>query len=351
MVDHGLNGDGLGSFLCIRVGLKINEPLKRCVTLRLSADEPAKQYEIEYERLPYFCLYCGQPDHVGAACNAFDGQGMMEMDSGMDCPLVQVFKRRRVHLNQGVSEAALSDMGHLRPDGDISQILPTAPRLSDKGKTVLGEDITAASAILGPPSSFYKGSIQRGFQLGRAKPWGSPVMTDNTSGAKRTPVMVLDEKEGRGGLALLWQHGVEVSILSSSPGHIDSILKGVDMETFCFTRFYGNPEMRLRWHSWDLLRRIAGTVQGSWLGYKFTWSNRWQGDGNVKLRMDRMVANGDFVRTFPEVITHHLNSMVSNHLPLLSYLRPSTWARKHKRFLFEEMWTTVEGCQDVITHA
>ncbi|CAB4313390.1 unnamed protein product [Prunus armeniaca] len=202
-------------------------------------------------------------------------------------------------------------------------------------------------------------------------------------------------REGRaGGLAFLWQHGVEVSILSSSPGHIDAILKGVDMETFRFTGFYGNPEMRLRRHSWDLLRRIAGTVQGPWLvggdfneileaheyfgrrfrpmsqmrafrealeecglttirfqGYKFTWSNLWQGDGNVKLRLDRMVANGDFVRTFPKVTTHHLNSMVSDHLPLLSYLRPSTWARKHKRFLFKEMWTTVEGCQDVITHA
>ncbi|CAB4320655.1 unnamed protein product [Prunus armeniaca] len=40
---------------------------------------------------------------------------------------------------------------------------------------------------------------------------------------------------------------------------------GVDMETFRFTGFYGNPEMRLRRHSWDLLRRIAGSVQGPWI--------------------------------------------------------------------------------------
>ncbi|KAH0992301.1 hypothetical protein GBA52_003784 [Prunus armeniaca] len=80
-------------------------------------------------------------------------------------------------------------MGHLRLDGDLSQILLTAPRCSDKGKTVLGEDVTAASAILGLPTSFCKGSIQRGFQLGRARPRGSHVMTDNTSGVERTPVM------------------------------------------------------------------------------------------------------------------------------------------------------------------
>ncbi|CAB4269088.1 unnamed protein product [Prunus armeniaca] len=69
IVDRGLNGDCLGSFLRITVGLKINEPLKRCVTLRLSADEPAKQYEIEYEGFSYFCLYCGRLDHVGSACS------------------------------------------------------------------------------------------------------------------------------------------------------------------------------------------------------------------------------------------------------------------------------------------
>ncbi|CAB4283666.1 unnamed protein product [Prunus armeniaca] len=68
MVDHGLNRDCLGSFLCIRVGLKISEPQKRCVTLRLALDELAKLYEIEYEWLPYFCLYCGRLDHVGSNC-------------------------------------------------------------------------------------------------------------------------------------------------------------------------------------------------------------------------------------------------------------------------------------------
>lgn len=90
---------------------------------------------------------------------AFARQGVMKMDSGMDCPLAQVFKRRRVHrekevtasshgaygdevghregrvqLNQGVSDSAVSDIGHLRLDGDISQILHIAQSCLDKGK-------------------------------------------------------------------------------------------------------------------------------------------------------------------------------------------------------------------------
>ncbi|KAH0996553.1 hypothetical protein GBA52_020417 [Prunus armeniaca] len=41
---------------------------------------------------------------------------------------------------------------------------------------------------------------------------------------------------------------------------------------------------------------------------------------------------------------------MSDHLPLLMYVRPDYWEKRKRRFLFE-MWTTVEGCQDTITHA
>lgn len=48
--------------------MKISEPLKHCVTLCLALDELVKQYKIEYERLPYFCLCCSRLDHVGSNC-------------------------------------------------------------------------------------------------------------------------------------------------------------------------------------------------------------------------------------------------------------------------------------------
>ncbi|CAL2240115.1 unnamed protein product [Prunus armeniaca] len=44
---------------------------------------------------------------------AFAEQGVMEMDSGMDCPLVQVFKRRRVHREKEVMASSQGD------DGDV----------------------------------------------------------------------------------------------------------------------------------------------------------------------------------------------------------------------------------------
>ncbi|CAL2257531.1 unnamed protein product [Prunus armeniaca] len=77
MVDKGLNGDCLGSFLRIRVGLKVTEPLKHCVTLRLVPDELAKPYEVEYERIHFFCLFCGSLDYVGSGCE-FKNSGVIE---------------------------------------------------------------------------------------------------------------------------------------------------------------------------------------------------------------------------------------------------------------------------------
>ncbi|CAB4278314.1 unnamed protein product [Prunus armeniaca] len=151
-------------------------------------------------------------------------------------------------------------------------------------------------------------------------------MTDKASGAKRTPVMgpgashhlfVGDQKDGApdGVCATAVRYDGVFQCWERRQGG-----GGVDMETFRFTGFYGNPEMRLCRHSWDLLRRIAGSVQGPWIvggdfneileaheyfgrhfrpmsqmrafrealeecglttirfqGYKFTWSNRCQG--------------------------------------------------------------------------
>lgn len=68
-----------------------------------------------------------------------------------------------------------------------------------------------------------------------------------------------------GGLSLLWHHGVEVQVLSSSPVHIDAVLMDQVMGYFRLTRFYGNPNTSFRRPSWQLLRHIAGMVSGPWL--------------------------------------------------------------------------------------
>ncbi|KAI5323916.1 hypothetical protein L3X38_032989 [Prunus dulcis] len=163
-------------------------------------------------------------------------------------------------------------------------------------------------------------------------------------------------------------------------GHIDAIIGGLELTAFRFTSFYENPDMRLRKHSWDLLQWIADDVTGPWLvgddfneiivaleylgrrframsqmrdfgaaledcglltvgfrGYKLTWSNRWKCGGNVKLHLDRMVANDLMFLAFPDMLTHHLNSVVLDHIPILTGFRLHSWARRKRCFMFKEL--------------
>ncbi|BFG30893.1 hypothetical protein CerSpe_171670 [Prunus speciosa] len=178
-------------------------------------------------------------------------------------------------------------------------------------------------------------------------------------------------RNGRaGGLALLWRHGVKVSIRSFSSGHIDAMIEGVTQNCFRFTGFYGNPDLASRKHSWELLHRLADGYSGPWVvggdfnevlelneylgrryrpasqmrdfgmaledcgltsmkykGYKYTWTNNRSGDDRVQLRLDRGVANTAFFLAFPGAIIHHVNSLVSNHLPVFIHFGGSESVR------------------------
>lgn len=58
-------------------------------------------------------------------------------------------------------------------------------------------------------------------------------------------------------LAFLWKEGFTLSLLSFSSGHIDTNVTFLSGGHFHFMGFYGNPETSLRYHSWELLRRVA----------------------------------------------------------------------------------------------
>ncbi|KAK9938783.1 hypothetical protein M0R45_015504 [Rubus argutus] len=61
-------GDSAGRFLRIRVGFNIHRPLHRWVLFQPNQIVAASKYQLEYENLPYFCLYCGRLSHVCSGC-------------------------------------------------------------------------------------------------------------------------------------------------------------------------------------------------------------------------------------------------------------------------------------------
>jgi len=49
------------------------------------------------------------------------------------------------------------------------------------------------------------------------------------------------------------------------------------------------------------------------IGQKFTWCNGRDGEQCTKIRLDRMVANEDWLSLFPEVRVRHVAMSISDH--------------------------------------
>ena len=164
--------------------------------------------------------------------------------------------------------------------------------------------------------------------------------------------------DGRsGGLALLWKEGADVSFKSCSNAHIDVVVReSPSSPPWRATGFYGQPRSEKRYISWQLLEALRDQCKMPWIvfgnfneivyshekseglardgkqmanfrdcldrcglfdlgfvGQRFTWCNGRHGDQRTKLRLDRMVANEDWLRLHPEANVHHFSMSISDH--------------------------------------
>jgi hypothetical protein len=200
-----------------------------------------------------------------------------------------------------------------------------------------------------------------------------------------------------GGLALLWSSSAAVHIKSYSNHHIDADVVEDGGLMWRFTGFYGHPERGLRESSWAMLRQLCSVRNLPWLvlgdfnevtaleeqwgrldrslphmaafrgalsdcslqdlGYQgpaFTWSNRCEDGALVRARLDRCVANHDWLSIFPNYQVHHAVIASSDHLGLLVLMntpQASTFGKRKRLFRFEHMWVREPGCEEAIKAA
>ncbi|XP_061999477.1 uncharacterized protein LOC133716839 [Rosa rugosa] len=67
----------LGEYLRIRVGVSVEAPLKRWVSFKPVGWLERKSFDLEYERLPHFCFYCGLLTHTGGRCPRRESGGFL----------------------------------------------------------------------------------------------------------------------------------------------------------------------------------------------------------------------------------------------------------------------------------
>lgn len=91
----------------------------------------------------------------------------------------------------------------------------------------------------------------------------------------------------------------------------------------------------------EIFRSIFGDcklLDISYVGVLFTWEQGNLFETNIRERLDRDVANEDWMNLFLNYSLRHLALSMSNHCPLLLCIDEKTKRAKAKIFLFEAWW-------------
>jgi hypothetical protein len=67
-VDVDADRKASGAFLRARVAIEINKPVWRGVLLLISKEEEPRWFQVQYEKLPYYCFACGVMGHSEIEC-------------------------------------------------------------------------------------------------------------------------------------------------------------------------------------------------------------------------------------------------------------------------------------------
>ena len=176
----------------------------------------------------------------------------------------------------------------------------------------------------------------------------------------------VDSRRGAGGLAILWEKDITLNVCSSSLNHIDATIcwEGENVH-WRFTGIYGYLESHNKHKTGALLADLKAHSDSPWIiggdlneifyhsekkrgppkpqlhidmfqeafidndlfeleyeGYDFTWSRWMNGEIMVEEHLDRFCASTDWSMLFPEAKVYHIDSDISDHLPLLMKCRP-----------------------------
>jgi hypothetical protein len=198
----------------------------------------------------------------------------------------------------------------------------------------------------------------------------------------------------KGGLLLAWRHGVDIECISSSVNIINVWCYSDPVHSpWLLSCIYGPPEAQNKPAFWNSLLDVGLGFKGPWMcigdfnvvvsqsekfggrpyacssndtfhgflnsfgmidlgftGNPFTWSNKRRGDQLIKERLDRGVANPQWIHLFPHFSVRHLPAHSSDHNPILLDTAASDLSLP-RPFRFEEFWTYDPTCGLTISSA
>jgi hypothetical protein len=193
-----------------------------------------------------------------------------------------------------------------------------------------------------------------------------------------------------GGVLLLWKQGINIQQLFSAPNYIDVSVHESTGKVWRLTGIYGEPKWEDKYKTWDKLRELKSNSNLPWVvigdfneilfshekeggnprpqnfmqafrdsliacdlhdvgysGDRFTWRR-----GGVRERLDRATANSDWLTMHPEASLTHLESIKTDHRPILLDTEPQSVVPNNGSTLkFEAKWFKEDSFQEIVETA
>ena len=201
-------------------------------------------------------------------------------------------------------------------------------------------------------------------------------------------IVSVDARGKSGGLAVMWKEACRVETLQANNRVIDLKVEWQN-HTFYLTCVYGDPVKSKRGEVWERISRIGATRKGAWIlmgdfnelieqseksggavreekdGMEFKqmllnwglWDIKykgnplsWAGGRNnelVQCRLDRAVANQEWLEVFPAATTFYLQRVQSDHSPIITSL-DGHQRKKFTSFKYDQRWVTREGFVETV---
>ena len=87
-----------------------------------------------------------------------------------------------------------------------------------------------------------------------------------------------------------------------------------------------------------------------YVGTDFTWCNMQEAENRIQFRIDRALANTEWIGKFEGARVYHLVDSTSDHCALFLTNSPSQYASNVKRFHFEALWSKMRSAETSSNH-